>query len=199
MMSENKTPTRRTRAEANPSEYPHNVGPRPLKQLQQGRQMPYRTPEGDDPGARRIEEIRARRRERGSVDVSGLRQRLSVPESYKDPRFVYRWVLDTSTRHHEMISRDWDYVDSEDIARDERNSGTGTRIERIGNERGLPKPEKVFLMRKPREFYEEDKAKEAEQIRMNEEGIRRGETRNEAGHVEPGIYTPSSGMKIDHR
>ena len=197
-MSETKAPGRRARAnEANPSEYPHNVGPRPLKQLQQGRTEPYRTPAGDDPGARRIEEIRAKRRERGTVDVSGLRQNLSIPEEYKDPRFVYRWVLDKSTRHYEMKARDWEYADSEEVAQDERNSGTGTRIERIGNERTVPKPEKVFLMRKPREFYEEDKASEQENIRQNEEGIRRGLVKNEQGQAEQGMYIPSSGMKID--
>lgn len=160
----------------------------------------YRTPESDpnDPVAKRIAEMRERRRERKSQDVSGLSFRLDVPEEHRDPRFVYRWVSDTETRHYRMLQRDWEYVENGELAADPRNSGVGSsKVERIVDERTVNKPQKAFLMRKPREFYEEDKLKEQERIAQNEEGIRRGVARNEQGGQEPGMYVPSSGMSIN--
>lgn len=158
--------------------------------------VPRAAAQEQDPGARRIEELRARRKERGSINASGLNQKLSVPESMKDPRFEYRWVNDTNVRHHEMKQRDWDYVDDGAIAQDERNSGTGTRIERIADERTTPAVRKTFLMRKPKEFYEEDKAADVARIKKREQAIVRGEARNAEGQSEPGMYVPSGGMKI---
>lgn len=152
---------------------------------------------GDDPDGKRIEEIRARRRERRTVDVSGLSQKLEVPADLKDPRFTYRWVKDTSTRLHEMKRKDWELVDDPRIAQDERNSGLGTRIERVSDERTTHAPQKSFLMRKPKEFYDEDKAKEAAKLKAQEQAIARGEARGENGQAEPGMYVPAGGMKID--
>lgn len=158
----------------------------------------------DDPIGRRIEEMRAQRKERGHIDVSGFSQKLSVPEDMKDKRLVYRWVNDTSTRHHEMKQRGWDYADNAGIARDGRNSGVGTRIERIANERTTRgTPQKTFLMVKPREFYEEDKAAEASRIKAHEQAIqgRAGDQRqvqNEQGVAETGMYIPAGGMTIKH-
>ena len=72
------------------------------------------------------------------------------------------------------------------------------RIERISDERTTTKPQKTFLMRKPREFYEEDKGKEQARIKAHEQAIQRGEVRNAEGQSEPGMYVPAGGMKIDH-
>ncbi|HEY9469242.1 MAG TPA: hypothetical protein VIQ76_06455, partial [Propionibacteriaceae bacterium] len=72
-----------------------------------------------------------------------------------------------------------------------------SRVERVVDERTVNKPQKAFLMRKPREFHEEDKAREQDRIAQNEEGLRRGMARNEQGQQEPGMYVPTSGMRID--
>lgn len=165
---------------------------------------PYQTPEVADPIGKRIEEMRVLRKQRNSQDVSGFTQKLSVPEDLKDKRLVYRWVNDASTRHHEMQQKGWIYAENMDIAKDARNSGTGTRIERIANERTVRgAPQKTFLMVKPREFYEEDKAAEAAKIKAHEQAIngRAGDqrnVRNEQGAVEPGMYIPAGGMTIKH-
>jgi len=161
---------------------------------------PYVTPESDsaDPGAKRIEEIRARRRERGSVDVSGFNQKLSVPEENKDPRFAYRWALDSANRMHDLRAKDWEIAPAETTAGDLRDMGTGTVIERMGNVKTVPKPERHVLVRKPREFYEEDKAREQAKIKEHEKAIVRGQTRNAEGQSEPGMYIPAGGMKIEH-
>ena len=163
----------------------------------------YQTPQVEDPIGKRIEEMRAQRRERRPQDVSGFSQKLSVPEDLKDHRLVYRWVNDTSTRHYDMAQKGWIYADNEVVASDARNSGVGTRIERIANERTTPKPQKTFLMVKPREFYEEDKAAEASRIKAHEKAIQGAagttrEVRNEQGVSEPGMYIPAGGMTIKH-
>lgn len=166
--------------------------------------QPFVTPQQDDPIGRRIEEMRALRRDRNSQDVSGFSQKLSVPEDLKDKRLVYRWVNDASTRHYEMQQKGWIYAESMDIAKDARNSGTGTRIERIANERTVRgAPQKTFLMVKPREFYEEDKAAEAAQIKAAEQSIvgkagDQRQVRNEQGVAESGMYIPAGGMTIKH-
>jgi hypothetical protein len=163
---------------------------------------PYVTPEppeGDlDEGSKRIEEIRARRRERGNVDVSGFTQKLSVPEERKDPRFVYRWALDSANRMHDLRAKDWDPAPAETTAGDLHDMGTGTVVERMGNVKTVPKPERHVLVRKPREFYEEDKAREAKKLKEQEKAIVGGQVRNAEGQPEPGMYIPSGGMKIEH-
>lgn len=157
------------------------------------------SPEGEmDEASKRIEEIRARRRERGNVDVSGFNQKLSVPEERKDPRFVYRWALDSANRMHDLRAKDWDVAPPETTAGDLRDMGTGTVIERMGNVKTVPKPERHVLVRKPREFYEEDKAREAAKLKEQEQAIVRGQTRNAEGQSEPGMYIPAGGMKIEH-
>jgi len=153
----------------------------------------------DDPVGRRIEEERAKRKQRGKLDNSTLNFKLSVPNELKDPRLTYRWVNDSAMRHHMMKQKGWDYADNAEIASDGRNSGVGTRIERIANERTTPTVEKAFLMCKPKEFYEEDKAIEQEQIKKNETQAKRAENvRNSEGQPAAGMYVPAGGMKIEH-
>lgn len=168
------------------------------------RPAPQMEAPNDDPIGRRIEEMRARRKERGTVDVSGFSQKLSVPADLKDGRLEYRWVNDTSTRHHEMKQRGWEYAESMEIAQDGRNSGVGTRIERIANERSAKgTPQKTFLMVKPKEFYQEDKAAEAARIKAHEQAMQgkagdQRQVQNEQGAAESGMYIPAGGMTIKH-
>ena len=161
--------------------------------------LPAPQAETGDEGKRRIEEIRARRKERGSVDVSELNQKLSVPEDQKDPRFTYRMVLDTGNRIHDLKAKDWDVAPGATASGDPRNVGVGTVIERMGNTRTVPKPERHVLMRKPKEFYEEDHARKAAKIKKDEEAIvRTGAVGGAEGLSGPGSYIPAGGMKIEH-
>lgn len=184
-----------------PGEAPTRSMQKPAPKAKPKAPEPYLTPEADpaiDPAAKRIEEIRARRRERGDVDVSGFSQKLSVPEDKKDPRFVYRWALDSANRMHDLRTKDWEPAPAETTAGDQRDMGTGTVIERMGNVKTVPKPERHVLLRKPREFYEEDKAREQAKIKEQEKAIVRGQARNAEGQSEPGMYIPAGGMKIEH-
>lgn len=145
----------------------------------------------------RIEEIRAKRKERKSQDIGGLTQRLSLPEDLKDPDWTYRWVNDTASRVHDLQARDWEVVSDEELAADQRNTGAGTKVERIGSARTVTTPEKMVLMRKPKEFYQEDKAKEQERIKEDEKGLLAGRV-GDSNALQPGehAYIPKSGMSI---
>lgn len=153
----------------------------------------------DDPGARRIAEIRARRQGRDTQDVSGYRMRLSVPEPLKDPRFTYRWVLDRDMRAEQLRNQDWDVVRDEDIAKAGENVGLGMQTERIVNERSVKGGgvEKAILMRKPVEFYEADKKLEQDRIKELEKGLARGDVGSAEGLQGPHSYIPAGGMKIE--
>jgi len=139
----------------------------------------------------RIEEIRARRRSRGDLS-DDLQYKLSVPEANKDPQWEYRWVNDSDMRIRQLQAQDWEFAPPETTAGDLRDSGVGTRVERVVSDRTVSEPVKGFLMRKPKEFYHEDRAKRANRLAAVEQGIA-----TPAAQVERS-YIPSSGMRVDN-
>ena len=149
----------------------------------------------DDVVGKRIEQMRAERKARGHVDQSELNYKLSVPEVLKDKRLTYRWVNDREMRVYQMEQKGWQVADNATFA-DPRNSGLGAAVERIANERTTPKVEKCFLMWKPKEFFEEDKAREQKDIDDRVAGLRRGETRDPNGLSGPESYIPAGGISI---
>jgi hypothetical protein len=154
--------------------------------------QPSSKPAGRSLSEDRIEEIRRRRSARGNLS-DALELRLSVPEAKKDPNWVYRWVLDREMRISRMQELDWDFAPAQS---DERDTGVGTRIERVINDRTVTRAEKGFLMRKPREFYEEDYQQRQSRNRHHEKQLAAGQTQDPKGHVENG-YIPRSGMRIE--
>lgn len=153
----------------------------------------------DDVG-KRIEEMRAKRKERGDVNDTGLRQKLSIPKNLLDPRLEHRWVNDVGTRVMEMEQRGYFPISSESLADDDRNSGVGSVTQRVANSRTTEggRVEHAILMAKPKEFYEEDKAREQAKISADEKAILRGERRDADGKPAEGTYVPSGGMSIRH-
>jgi hypothetical protein len=155
----------------------------------------------EDETSKRIAEMRARRAERGPISNSGMNLKLSVPEDQKDPRFEHRWAVDTAgtgTRIHELRAKDWEVAPMSDAGKDPRNVGLGTTVERFANTKTVSKPDKHILMRKPKEFYEEDKAREAAKIKADEEALRKGNVKDPQGLSGPGSYIPAGGIKIEH-
>jgi hypothetical protein len=153
---------------------------------------------------KRIEDIRQRRRERGPADPLLGRLKLAIPEDAKDKDFVYRWVNDSEMRVYSMKERDWELVDDLDIAKDERNTSIGTRIERVANERTVAKPQKAYLMRKYREFFDEDERRKESARQLGEEAIMTGnlpQSASKEGRVlteADNMYIPQEGIRIRH-
>lgn len=121
----------------------------------------------------RIEEIRAKRQARGEL-TNDLRQRLTVAEQSKDNLWEYRWVNDTQMRIADLQSQDWEFAPVETTQGDSRDSGIGTRVERIVNDRTVPTAEKAFLMRKPKEFAAEDRKRRRRSRANAEQDMQRG-------------------------
>jgi hypothetical protein len=100
-----------------------------------------------------------------------FRDRLSVYN--KDPNFVYRWVLDTDSsgaRIHWMRQAGWELSPNDVQVGGSRmaTSKEETTTARVpANRQG----EYHYLMRIKKEWYDEDQAKKAEQIKLMDRQI----------------------------
>lgn len=148
----------------------------------------------------RIKEERAQRRRRtGLRDDSRLA--LSVPETAKDKDFEYRWVNDDGRRVQALNeSDDWDFVTSADIKADERNVKEGAeRISRVVGRTEQGAGMRAYLMRKPKDYYQEDKAAEQAAIDETEAAMRQGVAPGSGALTGPHAYVPAGGIRIDSR
>lgn len=147
----------------------------------QALQVPAPETKADDGLTTRIEEIRAKRRSRGSSGpVAG--KKLSVDTSKLDRRFEYRWTNDEpgrlQTRQAEAtFGGDWEFVTNDDGSlSDGRNIDEKGTISRIVDRKS---GQRAYLMRKPKELYGDDQAvKRARNKKLTEqmrkEGVARG-------------------------
>lgn len=108
---------------------------------------------------KRIAELEDRRRLRASE--IGPNFRLSVPEHLKDQSLTYRWANDDAKGniYNRTQIDTWDFVTSDEIALDERNTGPGNRIERVVGVGEDGKPLKSYLVCKPKKWAIEDRIK----------------------------------------
>lgn len=113
--------------------------------------------------------------------------KLYVPEEEKDPNFVYRWVNNRPGRIKQLTQMD-DY-DIVSAPGNEIDAGTseGTVVKRTvdSNEGG-----EAVLLRKPRKFYEADKAEEQRQIDATDELMRHGAVQGSEGLSGSEAYVP---------
>jgi len=131
----------------------------------------------------------ARRRKPGSTVHAGLK--LHVPDDMKDPAYEYRWVNDVPGRVQALYAQDWDKVESTQIAEDGNGGGTiPTKF--VGNVGGAPTS--AVLMRKRREFAEEDRRERFGALDETEKAIRRG-TETKDPELS-GAYTPNGSNNI---
>lgn len=144
----------------------------------------------------RIEEERRTRRRREDVTIGRMRN-LAI-EGDLDPAYEYRWINDDPGRVHNLTVRDdWDVVTNDMLGhRDAKDRNVGSGVERIV---GKSDGKRAVLVRKPRDYYIEDKAKEQALIDETDAAMKRGETRNpnglregEAAHS----YVPAGGIVI---
>lgn len=135
------------------------------------------------PSRQQEEQVRRRRRSDMSIGRLG---RLSVDESKKDPKYVYRWVNDDEGRMQQLHAQDWDPVSKTEFNLDsEHEVGTGDNIERVATG-----STKAILCKKRKEWYEADKAVEQKAIDELEESMKRGEPTSPDGLSGPTAYIP---------
>lgn len=144
----------------------------------------------------RIEAERERRRRRDDMGLGRMRN-LSVAGDM-DPNYVYRWINDDPGRVHKLtVMDDWDAVSTAQLgAAHEKDKGIGTTVERIV---GKHDGKKAVLVRKRRDYYLEDKAKEQAAVDGSEHMIRRGKAQGGEGLQESDphhAYIPQGGISI---
>lgn len=131
----------------------------------------------------RQEEVKQRRRRREGLGAD-RNLKLNVPESMKDPNFVYRWVNDRPGRVQQLTTMD-DWEKAPVVT--EQNAGEGTVETRVVDK---SVGERAVLLRKPKEFYEADKAEEQKQLDARDEALRHGAPQSSEGLSGPEAYVP---------
>jgi hypothetical protein len=112
---------------------------------------------------------RERRKRQDTGETRGLK--LHVPAHLKEPGFAYRFVNEATVgRIHEMSNEDdWDVVRDPNIKTD----GEGTPVTRVVNK---VTGERAYLMKKPLDWYKEDRKAKQRKVDEREDAIRLGQT-----------------------
>lgn len=140
----------------------------------------------------RHDEVKTQRRRRDTLGAD-RNLKLHVPEEAKDPNFVYRFIKDNPGRVQQLTQMDdYDLVSQTDI----ESQSIGTQVRRISNKSD---GEGVVLVRKPKEFFEEDKAKEAKRIDATEEAMRRAPPASSEGLSGSEAYVPGGKNVVNGR
>ena len=133
---------------------------------------------------RATEERRERRMKPGALNAT--RKRLDVDESLLErDKFEYRWANDQEARVQRLHGQDWDVVPD---AQKDKLAGTDKQ----------GKPFNAVLMRKYKDWYEQDQKAKMKPIDDMEKRIRAG-TSHQADEPElrDGAYTPGGSNVIE--
>jgi hypothetical protein len=141
----------------------------------------------------RTEEVKTERRRRQGTGAE-RNMKLHVPEEYKDPDFQYRWVTNVPGRVKQLTQMD----DYEVVSSDKIDAGTaeGTVIKRtVDRNEG----DEAVLLRKPRKYYDADKAEEQKLIDARDEQLRSGAAPSSEGLSGSEAYVPGGRRGQDGR
>lgn len=137
------------------------------------------------------------RRRKGSVGQ--IRTKLTVDEAMLDRNtYEYRFVNDDGGRVAQMSSQDdWDLVQGPSKAVAESGTDLGASVSMVVGKDESGQPMRAYLMRKRKEWYDEDKAEAQALIDRKMQQIKRGPVPNEGIGADPGhSYVPTSGIKV---
>jgi len=141
----------------------------------------------------RTEEVKTERRRRTGTGAE-RNLKLHVPEEYKDPAFQYRWVNNVPGRVKQLTQMD----DYEVVSSEEIDSGTseGTVVKRtVDRNEG----DEAILLRKPRHYFDADKAEEQKLIDARDEQLRAGAAPSSEGLSGSEAYVPGGRKGQDGR
>ena len=147
---------------------------------------------------KRVEAVRNERRRRKGMGLESA-MKLTIPEDAKDPDYEYRWAEGSPQRITQLTKYDdYDVVTSEQIASDSRQNGLGVTPERHGGVDEQGNAYSMVLLRKRKDFYEEDQKEKQARVDEREKAIKRGSVEGDKGLSGPNAYTPDGGISIDH-
>lgn len=148
-------------------------------------------PERQDVTPRQAETQQRRRRREGLGPERNMK--LHVPEAAKDPNFVYRWVNERPGRVRQLTQMDdYEVVSSTELNGGDPdpagNTAEGTVMTRTAD-RNIG--EKTVLLKKPKDYYEKDKADEQAVIDERDKVLRKGPLQSPGGLTSSdNAYTP---------
>jgi len=119
------------------------------------------------------------------------RNRLTVDPKDKDQNFEYRIVNDEPGRIQMFLDAGYEIVKN-NVPIGDPQVGEGEQVGKIASKH-VGSGRKGYLMRIPKEFYEEDQQLKADKIKDQESHIKRGPNKNEGqyGEVKIGRRTPT--------
>jgi hypothetical protein len=143
----------------------------------------------------RGEQIKAERRRRNTDALEGKRRKLSVSEQNLDrENFVYRFANDEGNRIHDLtVNDDWEVVPQRNC--DEKTDGMGADISRYAGKDDRGQAVRAVLLRKKKDWHEDDKRAAQRRIDETEAAIRQGATPG----VDSGQLRPTrEGIQLEH-
>lgn len=150
------------------------------------------------PNARATEEQSERRRRRGSTVATAVR--LGVNEKLLDhKKYQYRWINDDAARIHMMTkSDDYDLVIDPEKATKEDSTDLGSAVSVVTGRDKNGNPQRSYLARKLREYYEADQRAKFADLDETMKGIKRGKPQGEEAAALAGTsYVPDTGININ--
>lgn len=140
----------------------------------------------------RIEQERQRRRRRDDLGTGRLRN-LAITGT-TDPNYEYRWINDEPGRVYNLTQADdWEVVKTSELQGD-KDKSVGTTVERIVDK---ATGRRAILVKKLKDYYADDKAKEQARIDEIDEQLKRGGTPSSQGLAHTAeAYIPSGGISI---
>lgn len=145
----------------------------------------------------RSEEVRTeRRRKPGSTTHYGMK--LHIDKAALDPAYSYRWANDKGGRIQDLHDEDWDPVKRLEAA---GGDGPGTVPQKfVGTEAG--KPIKAVLLKKRKEWYDDDQKEKRKPLDEMDKAIRGGTAHQKSNEPELAgeiAYTPGGVNVLDRR
>ena len=170
------------------------------QQVRRGRGRPPIRQRTDDEAAPQVEprstratETRSERRRRKGTGLDA-NLRFSLPDHLKnDPNWRYHWLVDRPGRISQKTRHDdWEFVEDEEVESDARNTGAGTRIERHAGVDQFGNPLRAYLVRKRKDYDDEDKREHQAALDERMAAIKGGQVTDETGQViQNGFYAKS--------
>lgn len=107
--------------------------------------------------------------------LGGADFKMTVPDELKDEGYEYRWFNDHKNRLQSAYDADWDYVEGEahiGTSAESNNTDGGSRISMVvgTNEDGSPR--RAYLMRKRKDWHDEDQREKLKAIDAMEDQLR---------------------------
>lgn len=144
--------------------------------------------------ASRSDTVRQERRKKPGQTGNG-NMKLAVDESKLDREtYQYRFVNDRDGRMQKLHAQDWDVAP--EGAKEDTNSMGSVSSAHAGVDEG--KPFNTVLLRKRKDWFEEDQKEKQRPLDEMEEAIRRGSTEHKANELRgKGVYTPGGSNTIE--